>query len=121
MPVLSNRYVLRGTELRHTLTRLLQLTGQSSATELAAALEIWNFIVPGRPTTTVSDALRWEMRHEPVLCPGCGRYSATGMPRSAEHRIISRVATLRMAAESLRDGHEFPTPPDAKGSVGRHG
>lgn len=112
---MANRYVLRGTELRYTLTRLLQLMSQSSVTELVAALELWNFTVPGRPTKTVSDALRWEMQHDRVLRRGRGRYSATGMPRSTEHRIISRVAALRMAAESLRGGHESPTPADACG------
>ncbi|WP_231748644.1 hypothetical protein [Mycobacterium sp. M26] len=118
---MPTRYVLRGTELRYTLTRLLQLTGQSSVTELVAALELWNFTVPGRPTKTVSDALRWEMQHDRVLRRGRGRYSATWMPRSTEHRIITRVSTLRLAAESLRGGHESPTPEDAEGSVGRHG
>jgi hypothetical protein len=107
---MPNQYLLRGTELRYTLTRLLQLMGQSSVTELVAALDKWNFSVPGRPAKTVSDALRWEMQHDRVLRRGRGRYSATGMPRSTEHRIITRVAALRSAAESLRGGHDSPTP-----------
>ena len=106
--VVGDRYVLRGTDLRYTLTRLLRLMGQSSVTELVAALEAWNFSVPGRPTKTVSDALRWEMQHERVWRRGWGRYSAAGMPRGTEHRIVTRVQALRAAAKSLRGGHEAP-------------
>ena len=115
--VVGDRYVLRGTDLRYTLTRLLRLMGQSSVTELVAALEAWNFSVPGRPTKTVSDALRWEIRRDRVRRRGWGRYSAGGMPRSTEHRIINRVDQLRAEAESLRGGHDTPTPAEAEGSV----
>jgi hypothetical protein len=101
---MPDRYVLRGTELRYCLTRLLQLQGQSSVTELVAALDDWNFTVPGRPTKTVSDALRWEMRRDRVRRRGRGRYSAAGMPRGTEHRIITRVQAMREAAESLTGG-----------------
>jgi hypothetical protein len=105
---MGERYVLRGTELRYTLTRLLQLLGPSSVTELVAALYNWNFAVPGRPTKTVSDALRWEMQRGRVWRRGWGRYSAAGMPRGTEHRIIKRVEALRAAAKSLGGGHEAP-------------
>jgi len=114
---MGDRYVLRGTDLRYTLTRLLRLMGQSSVTELVAALDAWNFTVVGRPTKTVSDALRWELQHERVWRQGWGRYSASGMPRGTEHRIITRVEALRAAAESLRGGHETPSPGEAQGSV----
>ena len=107
---MPDRYVLRGTELRYCLTRLLQLQGQSSVTELVAALDDWNFTVPGRPTKTVSDALRWEMRRDRVRRRGRGRYSAAGMPRGTEHRIITRVQAMREAAESLVAGHNMPHP-----------
>jgi hypothetical protein len=104
---MSDRYVLRGTELRYTLTRLLRLRGPSTVTELIAALHNWNFAVAGRPTKTVSDALRWEMQHERVWRRDWGRYSAAGMPRSTEHRIVTRVEALRIEAKSL-GGHEAP-------------
>ena len=102
--------MLRGTELRYTLTRLLQLLGPSSVTELVAALDNWNFAVPGRPAKTVSDALRWEMQRERVWRRGWGRYSASGMPRGTEHRIVTRVEALRAAAKSLGAGHDTPRP-----------
>ncbi len=108
--VMADSYLLRGTDLRYCLTRLLQLMGQSSVTELVAALDDWNFTVPGRPTKTVSDALRWEMRRDRVRRRGRGRYSAAGMPRGTEHRIITRVQAMRDAAESLKAGHNTPHP-----------
>jgi hypothetical protein len=49
---------LRGTNLRYTLTRLLQLCGPSTVDELIVALRQWGFTVDGRPSKTVSDALR---------------------------------------------------------------
>ena len=96
--------------MRYTLTLLLQLLGPSTVTELIAALHNWNFAVAGRPTKTVSDALRWEMQHERVWRRDWGRYSAAGMPRGTEHRIVRRVEALRAAAESLRGGHDTPRP-----------
>lgn len=106
--VMSDRYLLRGTELRYTLVRLLQLSGPSSVAELVAGLDDWNFTVPGRPSKTVSDALRWEKDRDRVRQRGRGRYSAGGMPRGTEHRIITRVEGLRARAESLRGGHWPP-------------
>jgi hypothetical protein len=114
---MGDRYVLRGTDLRYTLTRLLRLLGPSSVTELVAALEAWNFAVAGRPTKTVSDALRWEMQRGRVWRRGWGRYSAAGMPRGTEHRIITRVEALRAEAKSRGGGHDTPYPAEAEGSV----
>lgn len=109
--------MLRGTELRYTLTRLLQLRGQSSVTELVAALNNWNFAVAGRPTKTVSDALRWEMQRGRVWRRGWGRYSAAGMPRSTEHRIITRVEKLRAEAQSRVAGRDNPAATGMQSSV----
>jgi hypothetical protein len=114
---MGDRYVLRGTDLRYTLTRLLQLLGPSSVTELVAALDKWNFAVAGRPTKTVSDALRWEMQRGRVWRRGWGRYSAAGMPRSTEHRIITRVEALREDAKSRGGGHDTPAAAGAESSV----
>ena len=115
--VMGERYVLWGTELRYTLVRLLQLLGPSSVAELVAALDKWNFSVPGRPSKTISDALRWEIRLDRVRRRGRGRYGACGMPRSTEHRIIDQVEKLRAEAESLVGGHDAPCPAAAEGSV----
>lgn len=105
---MDDRYLLRGTDLRYTLTRLLRLLGPCSVTELVAALDNWNFVVTGRASKTVSDALRWEVRRDRVRRRGWGRYSAGGMPRSTEQRIVKRVEALRAEALSLRSGHDTP-------------
>jgi hypothetical protein len=101
--------VLRGTELRYTLVRLLQLIGPSTIPELVAGLEKWGFTIEGRPSKTVSDALRWELRRDRVRRIGRGLYRAGGMPRSTEHRIIWRVVALReqVAALSLGGGQKY--------------
>jgi len=89
---------LRSTNLRYTLTRLLQLHGPSTVDELVAALRHWGFTVDGRPSKTVSDALRWERQHDRVRKIGRGLYRAGGIPNGTEHRIVRRVAFLREKA-----------------------
>jgi hypothetical protein len=89
---------LRGTNLRYTLTRLLQLCGPSTVNELVAALRHWGFTVDGRPSKTVSDALRWEREHDRVRKIDRGLYRAGGIPSGTEYRIIRRVAFLREKA-----------------------
>jgi len=100
----TGRRVLRGTELRYALVRLIQLTGPATVPELIAGLAYWGFAVDGRPSKTVSDALRWERRRGRVMRRGRGLYSAGEMPRSTEHRIIRRIVELRTEAESLSMG-----------------
>jgi hypothetical protein len=95
---------LRGTNLRYTLTRLLQLCGPSTVDELIVALRQWGFTVDGRPSKTVSDALRWERRLGRVRRIGRGRYRAGEMPRGTEHRIIQRVRFLRGEATPEQAG-----------------
>ena len=89
---------LRGTTLRYTLTRLLQLRGPSTVDELVVALRQWGFTVDGRPSKTVSDALRWEREHDRVRKISRGLYRAGGIPSGTEHRIIRRVTFLREKA-----------------------
>ncbi len=95
--------VLRGTELRYVLIRLLQLIGPATVTELADGLRQWGFTVNGRPSKTISDALRWERKRDRVRRIDRGRYRAGGMPRSTEHRIIWRVVALRDEAGVTAD------------------
>lgn len=96
---------LRGTDLRYALTRLLELTGPATIKELIGGLAEWEFTVQGRPSKTVSDALRWEMGYGRVWRIGRGRYRAGEMPRGTEYRIRNRVAALREEVLSLRGGH----------------
>jgi len=94
--------LLRGTDLRYVLTRLLQVLGPLTVTELCAELENWGFAVEGRPTKVVSDALRWEMRRDRVRRRGHGLYGAGSAPGGTAYRIIDRVTTLRAEADALR-------------------
>ena len=102
---------LRSTELRYVLTRILQLKGPSQVAEIVAELHRWGFTVAGRPSKTVSDALRWEMARGRVFRRGRGRYIAGCPPRSTEHRIIARVDALLTEVLSREGGHR-PLFPD---------
>ncbi|MBU3707360.1 MAG: hypothetical protein FGM50_11885 [Mycobacterium sp.] len=103
--------LLRGTELRYMLTRMLQLGGPSTVAELAAELERFGFGVSGRPSKTISDALRWEIRRDRVRRRGRGMYQQGAVPRSTSYRIIRRVIALHDEVLSLRGEHR-PLFPD---------
>ncbi len=101
-----NGRLLRGTELRYMLTRLIQLVGPVTISQLLTQLADWGFTVEGRPSKTVSDALRWEVGRGRVYRCGRGTYREGWVPRGTEYRIIARVAALREEAESLRGGQK---------------
>lgn len=91
----ADRRLLRGTELRYVLVRLLQLLETATVPELIDGIGRWGFRVGGRPSKTIADALRWERRRDRVRRVGRGIYRAGAMPRSTEHRIIWRVVAMR--------------------------
>ena len=98
--------VLRGTVLRYVLIYLLRLHSPRTIPELVDGLQKWGFAVEGRPSKTVSDALRWERRRGRVERRGRGRYIAGDVARSTEYRIIRRVEALReqaMREQAMRD------------------
>ena len=103
--------LLRSTDLRYVLTRILQLLGPMTVAELVAELHRWGFTVAGRPSKTVSDTLRWEMRRDRVRRRGRGRYQQGAVPRSTDYRIAARVYALREEVMSLR-GEQRPMFPD---------
>lgn len=103
--------LLRSTDLRYMLTRLLQLHGPATVAELVAMLHSDGFTVGGRPSKTVSDTLRWEVGCGRVWRIGRGRYRAGESPRSTDYRIIKRVGQLRDEVLSLRGGQR-PLFPD---------
>ena len=90
---------LRGTNLRYALTLLLVQHGPQTIPELIDALEYQGFSIPGRPSKTVSDALRWEQNHCRVVRMRRGKYRFWEMPRSTEYRIYQRVMELRREAK----------------------
>jgi hypothetical protein len=86
---------LRGIELRYALTMHLASHGPASVTELADALGWHGFVVAGRASKSISDALRWEMGYGRVRRLRRGLYGPGWMPRGTEHRIYRRVMALR--------------------------
>lgn len=102
-----NERLLRGIELRYVLVRVLQVVGPCTVPELLAVLRYWGFTVAGRPSKTVSDALRWERQRGRVGRSGRGRYRLGWMPRGTEHRIHTRVEALRIEALSLKGGQQL--------------
>ncbi|MDX1875745.1 hypothetical protein SBI67_26810 [Mycolicibacterium sp. 120266] len=92
---------VRGVELRYLLTWLLAHEGPATVAELIDRLVRNGFDVGGRPSKTVSDALRWEMGHGRVWPRGRGRYRFGEMPRATEYRIEKRVRGLLVRADAL--------------------
>jgi hypothetical protein len=97
-----NQLRLNGIELRYVLTMHLAQHGPATIAELIPALNHHGFTVRGRPSKTISDALRWEMEHGRVHRLARGRYGPAHIPRSTEHRIHQRVLALRATAMGCR-------------------
>ena len=92
---------LRGIELRYVLTMHLVHHGHATITDLVDALSAHGFDVDGRPSKSVSDALRWEIRRGRVRRFERGLYGPGSMPRSTEYRMHQRVLALRDEARTL--------------------
>jgi hypothetical protein len=99
---MTNKRLLRGTELRFALTIYLFQHGPTTVADLIDALDYQGFDIPGRASKSVSDALRWEMVHGRVRRLTRGRYGPASMPRSTGHRIHRRVMELRAEAAEMR-------------------
>lgn len=97
------RKVLQGIELRYMLTVNLDIHGEASISALIEQLYYQGFSISGRPSKTVSDALRWEMRRGRVRRLRRGVYGPGQMPRSTGQYIHNRAAALRdEAAQGTR-------------------
>lgn len=97
---------LRCTDLRYLLVTHIYDHGVVSVEELVESLAHQGFSIRGRPSKTVSDALRTDVKIGRVIRRGRGRYGPGEMPRATEYRIDQRVLALRakVAALSGRDG-----------------
>jgi hypothetical protein len=92
---MTNPRHLRGIELRYVLTMELFNQGPTTITKLIEAVMSRGFDL-GRPAPkSVSDALRWEIRHGRARRLGRGLYGPGYLPRGTEHRIHKRVLALR--------------------------
>ncbi len=95
MPIDTRRGHLRGIDLRYLLTAYLHELGPLSVAQLVSELTDQGFELTGRPSKTISDALRWERRRGRVIRVGRGRYAAGHMPRQTASRITARVRLLQ--------------------------
>lgn len=94
---------LCGRPLRHLLTVTLDERGPLSVAELAAAVGREGFALPGRSSKTISDALRWEIRHGRVVRLDRGRYAVGTMLRQTRRWVQQRVDRLRTLGAHLAE------------------
>lgn len=99
MEVPPQRKVLHGIELRYVVATNLAVHGPATVFEVIDLLEYQGFVIAGRASKTVSDALRWEMRRGRVRRLRRGQYGPGQMPRSTEHYIHKRAIALRDEAD----------------------
>ena len=99
VPNSQQRKVLQGIELRYVVTTNLAVHGRATIAEIVDLLEYQGFVIAGRASKTVSDALRWEMRRGRVRRIRRGVYGPGQMPRSTEHYIHNRAIALREDAD----------------------
>jgi hypothetical protein len=86
---------VRPIELRYVLTSYLVDLGPLTVSDLIGMLAADGIAVAGRPSKTISDALRWEVARGRVTRVGRGRYAPGRIPRGTAHRIRARVDALR--------------------------
>lgn len=101
---------LRAIELRHLLTWHLHQHRSLTVRQLVALLEGGGFTTLGRPSKSISDALRWEVARGRVIRVGRGRYVAGHIPRSTLGRIRRRVQRIH-AGEATSYWAILPAPP----------
>jgi hypothetical protein len=96
--------LIAGRELRYVLTLTLMHAGSLTVRELVGAVERRGFSLGGRPSKTVSDALRWEIRRGRVVRVGRGRYATGSIPRSTRSWIRARVAMMQRQSAADQGG-----------------
>ena len=98
---MTTKRTIHGVELRYVLCFYLSQHGRATIPDLIDALDYYNFGIPGHPSKSVSDALRWEIAHGRVRRLRRGLYGPGEIPRSTEDRIRKRVLALRAEADVL--------------------
>jgi hypothetical protein len=87
---------IKGLSLRYLLALHLSDVGRACATrELVEAVRAAGFEVPGRPSKTVSDALRWEVRRGRVTRCGRGVYAPGTIAPETKRRMRRQITRLR--------------------------
>jgi hypothetical protein len=85
---------IAGLHLRYLLTLHLADEGEASIGDLVAAVDRAGYALAGRPSKTVSDALRWEVRRGRAVRRGRGRYGPGTMPRQTRSWMRQRLRSL---------------------------
>jgi hypothetical protein len=98
---METRHQLQGIELRYALTMYLLQHGPTTVRELIEAMEWQGFVIGGRASKQISDALRWERRRGRVRRLARGLYGPGYVPRGTEYRIYNHVMAMRAAAKPL--------------------
>lgn len=93
------------------LTTHLAVHGPATVDALLEQLDYFDFDVAGRPSKTVSDALRTEVRRGRVRRLRRGHYGPGAMPRSTEHYIHRRALALREEAAAMSFDDDVSSPP----------
>jgi hypothetical protein len=106
---MSSLLPVRGTDLRYLLTTYLFDHGTATVDELVDSMTYQGFDIGGRPSKSVSDALRWEVQRGRVVRCNRAQYCAGFMPRATQYRIDQRVVALRVKVAALsRIGGQTP-------------
>jgi len=103
---------LHGRELRYRLTLLLRDASRPmTVRDLVARFECADVMIAGRPSKTISDALRWEIRRGRVRRTARSTYATGRIPRSTvwfirrwidDREVTSAGTTVRTTVQ--RDG-----------------
>jgi hypothetical protein len=87
---------LAALDLRYVLVVQLVEAGRTvNLRDLVTGVVAAGFVIDGRASKTISDALRWEVRRGRVVRRGRGLYAAGRVPRQTLWRMRRRVAWLR--------------------------
>ncbi|CPU46552.1 hypothetical protein [Mycobacteroides abscessus] len=79
------------TDLRYLLVLHIHRHGLTTVSELVIMLADIGFDLDGRPSKTVSDTLRTDVKLDRVRRRGRGLYSPGALPRSTQHRMRART------------------------------
>lgn len=103
---------LRGRGLRFVLVEHIRIHGVVSVAEMGSALAADGFVVDGRVSKVVSDALRWEVARGRVRRLGRGVSAYGRVPSTTARRIRLFARHCRTWVVALRRSEPLPlTPP----------
>lgn len=103
--------VLSGRALRFVLVEHIERHGTMSVAEMVTALAEHGFVLTGRASKVISDALRWEVARGRVVRICRGVYSYGRPPRSTARRIRLFGRQCLAWITAVRRGHEPPPTP----------